>query len=355
MKFLNIDEIKNYIKNLNEDNKLFFDEMLKKYKPYINNEVLYCVSYETYEIYKKYINCSLNSIRSLDNYELFKISFDDGITLDIYKVEIVKSKDNVYFKYIKNYGFIYINENKLYWIKFIKGRYLKIPLDNISSLHKYCKLEKDFEKYIINKFFIKNEYLEKDLKKEDYILLDKNIDYSKFKTKEELLEYIFKEKPKYNLNRLPFHLSFSLMKLKKYLLDKDFETLYKFCLENKNKTYSLTKINRNGYVYNIIEKFYEEIRNINLTNDYDDDYLFHQYIQNIFYLKIFNINISRKSANKLLKECKYLSELVTLKKQRKTLIVNKKVKELKLPYNYKLIKTTNELLIESKLQKKLFI
>lgn len=197
MRFLNINETKeflrDYIENLNEEIKFFLNEILKKNKFYVNNEVLYYMSYETYEIYQKYMDCSLDSIMSFDNYRLFKISFNDGIKLEIHKAQLRKRENNVYFRYITDYGSICItNETKLYWIKFIRGKYSKIPLDSISSFHKYCNLEKDLEKYIINNFFIKNKYLEKDLKYEDYILLDKKIeDYSKFKTKKTAFRIYF--------------------------------------------------------------------------------------------------------------------------------------------------------------------
>lgn len=129
------------------------------------------------------------------------------------------------------------------------------------------------------------------------------------------------------------------MKLKKYISRKDFENLYKFCLKYKNDEYSLINIKNNGYLYDIVGKYYEIVNNININ--------FNDYINDIFKIKTIKININKKSYNKLEKEIKDISNFCILKFSRKRLIVPEKIKKLKFPYNFKLIKKSEDLFNEA--------
>lgn len=347
MEFLSVEEVKNLLKyeSLSEDIRNLLDKILQEYKFFIKKSSVYFISYEYYKKYVGYVQCSLDYIKSVDSNTIWKIKYNNGIEIKGYKVCIIKIENNVYFEYITGFKELYIaNDNKIYLSCERYSNFLKFLLESVSSFYKYCNLSAELKRYIINKFFIKNEYLEKDLKEEDYILLDKKIEnYYNFKTKKQLLGYIFKENINLKLNKIPFYLGYSLMKLKKYLLQKDFENLYKFCLKYKNNTYNLVKINRNGYLYNIIEAYYIKEKKF-------DSIKTNRYINDIFYLKTLKICISKKSYKKLCEEIDHINALCILKKDKKKLIIPKEVLRLKLPYNFKLIKKSKDLYNEAILQ-----
>ena len=351
IKFLDKKEIETIFKKYDFSNNIysFLLNLNLEYKCYILDNFnsfdnLYFIDDEIYQNYNLYINSKIDYINSIKNHNTLKIRLENGkITINLIKSYIIKFDNKVYFKNYSEFSKITIlNDNTIYFCTSRKSFKLK----DIVTFYRYSRFSEDLKKYIIDNFIL-NNYLKKDLCKEDFYLLNLEIDkiYC-FKTKHNILEYIFNEKIKFNLNKIPFFLGYSILKLKPFLLEKDVENLYKFCLEYKNHIkYDLIKLNRKGYVYNIVSPYYFYNKNLDLS-EFDMSI----YFNDIFKIKNEKICLSKNSVKKLSYEIENINNLRKLLKCKKKLIIPEIFIKLKLPYKFNLIKTSNQLLNEANLQ-----
>ncbi len=363
MDLLNKKEIKKLKKECKERikcniQKNLFEEIFNyidiTYRFYLKNDKLYFGTEDLEKEIRKFKNSNLDNIEYLNKFDLYKmLLIDEKIYISKFTVKLYK-KDNKVSTIIlptngnlslllENGKFYTLSPNRKFLLNkpsFLCGEFIHI-------------LDKKFIIDLIKRFYLKNYFsdtLIKDFDVEDYKFIEIDVhkldEKIKFYTKKQLVEYICKNTTKYNLNKLSFRVGYTLLKLKPYIKDDDFENLYKFCLSEKNIKYNNLKVRGKGNFCTIIQEYYK-YKGLDILKEDINEYLI-----NILKIKEEKICLKKISNKKMYSEFERIRNIYTLKFYKKNLIIPKNInKYLKLPKEFILLRKTKDIIKEASIQK----
>lgn len=341
----------NIQKNLFEQ---IFNHIEITYRFYLKNDKLYFGTEDLAKEIRKFKNSSLDNIEYLNKFDVHKmLLIDEKIYISKFTVKLYKKDNKVRTIILPTYrNLSLLLENGKFYTLSPNRKFLLNKPSFLCREFLYV-LDKNFIIDLIKEFYLKNYFsdkLIKDFDVEDYEFIEINVckldEKIKFYTKKQLIEYICKDTTKYNLNKLSFRVGYTLLKLKPYLKENDFENLYKFCLTEKNIKYNKLKIRGKGTFCTIIQEYYK-YKGLDVS-----EVSINEYLINILKIKEEKMCLKKISNKKMYSEFERIRNIYTLKFYKKNLIIPKNInKYLKLPKEFILLRKTQDIIKEANIQK----